>query len=166
MKTEIHESFVIVHSTDRDVSKYPSPAKYRIELDKIYENVREVSLHCAILPNLNSIFNEPYLLLTVDEVGGSAFRGTNRFTEEAMALLTVCDDNATDKKFFTLIGDHVGYGSQQRIAKLSSLTIQFTDAKNQLFDFGTDAPGSSINHDAQNTLIFKVKHDVFIFNQT
>lgn len=151
-RTKEVTKFFFVHSKDRDTSLYPSPSRYRIDnVDTLGAfNIKSISLHSAILPNCNSILEQPYLLLNIDELQGS-FDATNSASQKALALLML--DKSYDTKFLNIRSDVCRVTPQKIGQSLKSLTISLTDQYGIPFDFGLDA-GNSIDGSIQHTLVF------------
>lgn len=148
------DKFYIVHSKDRDTSLYPSPSRYRIDVADMHGalSIKSVSLHSAILPNCNSILDQPYLLLNVEELQGGSFDGTNSASQKAIALLMM--DKPYDMKFINIRTDVCRTTPQKATQTLKSMAISITDQYGAPFDFGLDV-GNSINDSIQHTLVFK-----------
>lgn len=154
-------SFLFVHSKDRDLVQYPSPSRYRIDIaDKIgtpFTKIKSISLFSAILPNINSILSEPYLLLKIEELTGPTFAGTNSTSQQAFALLML--DKSYDAKFFNARHEMFREMPECTTRSLGMMTISLTDQYGALFDFGNDLNGV-VNNDNQHTLVFKITQDV------
>lgn len=151
-------AFLVIHSKDRDILQYPSPSSYRVDLANLtgdcYSNVKSISLHSAIIPNCNSILSEPYLLLKIEELSGSAFAGTNSASQKAMALVML--DKSYDTKFINIRPDACR-AIPERLTRpyLTTMTISLTNQYGIPFNFGTDA-GAVTNDNIQHTLVFEI----------
>ncbi len=158
-KTELYERMVVIHSKDRDVSIFPSPSKYSINISKvtgvIYNNIKSVRLHNAIFPTVNNVTDEPYLLLNVDELSSDAFDGTNGASQRAVAIITL--DRSYNTKFFNIKGTTCIAWPPSR-STLTNLTISVTNQFGEPFDFGQDSPGT-INTDIQHSLMFIITQE-------
>lgn len=154
--------FLVIHSKDRDILQYPSPSSYRVDIANLtgdcYSNVNSISLHSAIIPNCNSVLSEPYLLLKIEELSGSAFAGTNSASQKAMALVML--DKSYDTKFINIRPDTCRT-IQERLTRpyLTTMTISLTNQYGVPFNFGTDV-GAVINDNIQHTLVFEIIHTV------
>lgn len=165
-KTREVSAFLIVHSKDRDISLYPSPSRYRIDVaDTVgssFRCSRKVSLHSAIMPNCNSVLAQPYLLLNIDELSGTAFSSTNSASQKAMALMML--DKVYDAKFFNARTDVCRELTQNVSQPLKTLSITIMDQYGEPFDFGQDT-GNAVDDSIQHTLVFKLTGDEVAYNR-
>jgi hypothetical protein len=62
-KTRLIDTFVNIDSRNRDKIKYPNANNYKILLDRVYTNVKEIKIVSSQIPNLNkNIFHDPLIL--------------------------------------------------------------------------------------------------------
>lgn len=154
IKYETRENYLVVSSTDRDTSVYPSSSNFVIQLEKEYKNITSVELIQAIVPDKNSVTAEPYLLLKVREFENT-MDSNNKQIYNSFAILQVCPPTVSnsflqiDKRIFENVTLH--YRTPR--ANLSKITIQITDAEGNVFDFG----GSGTKNKAYQCLfVFKI----------
>lgn len=147
--------YMTVCSKDRDASRYPNPNSYTIDIDNDLKNIRSIELYSAILPNVNSILSEPYLLLNIDEISGT-FSSPNQHISDCFSILAM--SSATAGNFVHIKSNHYAniqktyYGAPK--AKLNKMSISFKKEDGTLFSFGTDTDPPTKN--LQHTLTFKV----------
>ena len=145
--------YITVSSLERDTTTFPNPGKFTIELAQELKNITSIELIQAIIPNVNSVTNEPYLLLKVDEIE-DVMLSNNRHISDAFALLQLAQPVGgfihTDKRTY----ENTTKTFLTPKANLSKLTIELTDLFGTVFDFKgvTEANAKSI----QVTLIFKI----------
>lgn len=154
IKYETRENYLVVSSADRDTSVYPSSSNFVIQLEKEYKNITSVELIQAIVPDKNSVTDEPYLLLKVREFENT-MDSNNKQVYNSFAILQVCPPTVAnsflqiDKRIFENVTLH--YRTPR--ANLSKITIQITDAEGNIFDFG----GSGTTTKAYQCLfVFKI----------
>ena len=155
-------TFLVIHSKDRDLVHYPSPSRYRMDIadmtGSFYSNVKYISLHSAIIPNCNAVLSQPYLLLKLEELSGSAFAGTNSASQQAMALLML--DKPYDTAYINIRPDLCRPMPEQVTRpNLTSMTISLMNQYGALFDFGTDS-ASTIDDSIQHTLVFEIVQSI------
>jgi len=146
--------YLTIDSRDRDRSTWANSNYYRIPLvapdNKLnvkapgqrYKNVYSISLLSAVVPKLNDVLDEPYLLLQIDEVD-NVYDSANPACAKAFTKLyfkEVCLGSPylrLDKG----VGDPLTkvYWPAPR-ASLDSITISFRKFDGSLFDFGDDVP--------------------------
>ncbi len=150
-------SYLAINSKDRDTSTFVQPEQYTINLDTdvgaIYKNVVSVKLISATIPDINNVRDEPFLILNVDELSNAytKYRGTNKAFTNMYDILRFTD-RLTDTKFIYLSeGPLIEY--HPPLAKLSKMTISFTDQTGSLFSWGDDSTLSLIR---QNSLVFEI----------
>lgn len=154
VNTEIR--YFTVSSRDRDTTRYPNVNQYTIYLQTEYKNVHSIELIQAILPDVNDITKEPYLLLNVNELHSQPVIDSNDIAiANSFAMLQISAPVTAgswmmvDKK----LHEQTVLRYQTPKARINKLSISLHKADGSLFDFGTG------NDDAiQNTLIFKVSH--------
>ena len=154
IKYKTRDHYLIVSSADRDTSTYPSSSNFVINLDKEYKNIHSVELIQAIVPDQNSVTEEPYLLLKVKEFDNT-MDSNNKQVYESFAILQVCSPTVPgsflqiDKRIF----ENVTLNYRTPKANLSKLTISITDANGNIFDFGGSG---TTTKDYQSLFVFKI----------
>lgn len=145
-------AYLTLSSADRDRTTFPSTSQFTIKLlddapgqpngvpGVCYKNVESVKLLSAAIPNTNNVYDEPYLLLQIDELSGM-YHSAN----------TACC-NAFTKMYFTRGGVlqpwlrlDKGVGDPLTrvywptpLASIDRFSISFRTYDGELFDFGTD----------------------------
>jgi hypothetical protein len=147
------EYYLTVSSRDRDTSLYPNGSQFSITLPREFKNVYSIELLQAIIPNQNSVINEPYLILTVDELDDIMY-SNNKTIAEGFAMLMLTPPNGNFISIDNRIHENtVLYFGTNNKAKLSKMTIKITDVDGNIFDFG--GSGSS-NKLYQSTFVFRI----------
>lgn len=155
--------FLVVCSKDRNRTLYPNISDYRIGffdlVGETYRNIQKISLFGGIIPDKNNVTQEPYLLLTIDELTGKTFDATNTPMKNAFAMMQLDRPIANDH-FFNIRSEFCRStfldGTTLDGTTLSSMRIRIMKQDGTLFDFGNDDgqdPDLSLNH----TLIFEVE---------
>ena len=175
----LREHIVHVDSRDRNRSIYAGTNEWKVRLEstgtdsgantgKKFDRVVSVELLHASLPNTNSVLDEPYLILDVEELRcNPVVSGTNITLKNAFTKLML--DTTTDA--FAKVTHCFG---QSKIAfetpiTLNSLTIRIYDDTGTLFNFGSDtSPPTAVTETVQTSFTFKVttiEQDVGSFAQ-
>lgn len=151
---ELHEMYLTVSSRDRDVAQYPKSNTYTLQFPIEFKNVYSIELIQGIIPDQNSVTNEPYLLLKIAELE-DLMVSNDRNISDAFAILQLSKPTATgtfiqiDKR----IHENVIKYYKTPKATLSKMTISITDVDGIPFDFGGD---STLTKAYQNTFVFKI----------
>lgn len=145
--------YITISSLERDTTVFPNPGRFTITLAQELKNITSIELIQAIIPNVNSVTNEPYLLLKIDELE-DVMISNNRNISDAFALIQLAQPVGnfihTDKRTY----ENTTKTFLTPKANLSKLTIQFTDLVGTVFDFkGASAVDAK---SIQTTLVFKV----------
>lgn len=147
-------AYLSIDSRDRDRRVWPNSNHFRVPLvapdndpgvkspNVRYKNIYSISLLSAVVPNLGGVFNDPFLLLQIDEIDdvydaasvSCAKAFTKIYFKEVCALSPYL---RMDKG----VGDPLTkiYWPAPR-ASLESVTLSFRRADGTLIDFGPDAP--------------------------
>jgi hypothetical protein len=154
IKYEKRDNYLIVSSTDRDTSVYPSSSNFVIQLEKEYKNITSVELIQAIVPDKNSVTSEPYLLLRVREFENT-MDSNNKHIFNSFAILQVCSPTVADSflQIDKRIFENITLNYRTPRANLSKITIQITDANGNIFDFGGSG---STDKATQCLFVFKI----------
>jgi hypothetical protein len=158
--------YLDVESIKRDRDQYPNPAQYVYPLvnsnnnvdtpGERYKNITEISLESAVLPNNNNIFNQPYLLLQINEFTGHydsasvpCRKSFAKLYLKAAGSFVRMDKENSDPMV------RVFYPAPK--ASLDRLSISILNPDGTLFNFGTDtAPPQDPNPLLQNYFTFKI----------
>lgn len=148
------DNYLTICSKDRDIKQYPTSTNFIIDLNTEYRNITSIELITAIIPDKNSVQNEPYLLLNIKELD-VLNDSNNKQISDSFAMLQMTQSPTPgsfiqiDKRTFenTILNFHTPK------SKLSRMSINITDSDGNLFSFGGD---NSINKANQCTFVFKV----------
>lgn len=164
--------YISADSRDRNRDACPQTNNYRIPLvtsstnpavkstgDRL-KNIYSISLLSCVVPNTPGVFDQPYLLLQIDEIDG-LYDAANAPTTRAMTKLYFREACA-GSKFLRLdkgVGDPTTriYWPAPR-ASLEQLTISFRNYDGTLFDFGADTtPPTAPNTELQTTITLEIR---------
>ena len=157
-KNKIHN--LSVYSGDRDITAFNSPNNYTIRfLDTVgetFKNIVSIKLVSAVLPNVNSLMTEPFLIMNIKEFS-YGMSGTNSALKNSSSILQfeapIIGRNFVDVK--TDLNKSVFNDYERPIGEISKLTIEFKKITGALFNFGTDAAPNP-NHAIQHLLEFEI----------
>lgn len=147
--------YIVVSSSDRDITNYPSPSRYVFNLPFELKNIIRIEVVNGVIPDQNNVAREPYLLLNIDELE-SVMISNNSTINNGFALLHLASPIErghfinVDKKTF----EHVVLNLKTPKASLSKLTISIKDWQGNLFNFGDDTGGPY--KALQNMFVFKI----------
>lgn len=164
--------YISLDSRDRDRALWPQTNQYRVPFvtssnnrnikttgDRI-KNVYSISLLSCVVPNAADVFDQPYLLLQIDEIEG-IYDAANPTTSNALTKLYF-RECYSGSKFLRLdkgVGDPTSriYWPAPK-ASLEQLTISFRNYDGTLFSFGTDTvPPTDPNTELQTTLTLEIR---------
>lgn len=164
--------YISVDSRDRDRTVWPQTNEYRVPLvssstnpnvkttgDRI-KNIYSIALLSCVVPNNPDIFDQPYLLLQIDEIKG-IYDAANPTTTNALTKLYFRECYSGSK--FLRLDKGVGDPSARVYwpapkASLEQLTISFRHYDGTLFDFGADNTyPADPNTELQTTLTLEVR---------
>jgi hypothetical protein len=150
------DNFVVISSNDREASRYPLHFSYNVDLVSTYKNVVSVSVLSATLPNTTGVFNEPYLILSINELDHIDF-GTLSNNNKGFAMLPLKGPSQTTGGF--IVPDLAACCNSQALfktplARLSRLTIKIKDYSSVLFSFGK--PSGSVLKADQHSFMLKI----------
>lgn len=147
------EYYLTVSSRDRNTSIHPNGSQFSVELPKEFKNIYSIELLQAIIPNQNDVLNEPYLVLTVDELDDIMY-SNNKTIAEGFAMLMLTPPNGNFISIDNRIHENtVLYFGTNNKAKLSKMTVKITDVDGNIFDFGGSG---SANKLYQSTFVFRI----------
>ena len=161
--------FLSIDSSDRDRSKYPNPFKYTIHMTGTsdnsnvtghrYKNVHSIELISAILPNVDEIKDEQYIILDIEELEDIGFDSSNQNLKGAYAKLVL--DSHINQNFLLLDADNSR--PLQRIyypapkASVDRLTITLKKPNGDIINLGPDNdPDLPPLKEIQNSFTFKI----------
>uniref|UniRef100_A0A6C0H6V4 Uncharacterized protein n=1 Tax=viral metagenome TaxID=1070528 RepID=A0A6C0H6V4_9ZZZZ len=147
--------YLSVSSKDRDIIAYPNVNHYSVTFPEL-KNIHSIELIQSIIPDKNSVTDEPYLLLKIDEID-DVMVSNNKAVSDAFAILLLCCPT-TPGGFIQMdhrVHEHTVKYYRQPKANLSRMTVTVTDTNGVPFNFGNDTPNPP-NKGFQNTFVFKV----------
>ena len=161
--------FLSIDSSDRDRSKYPNPFKYTIYMvgssdqqnvtGHRYKNIHSIELISAILPNVEEITNELYIILQIDELRDVGFNSSNQNLQQAYAKLVM--HHHLNDNFLLLDADNsrplkrIYYPSLK--GSIDKLTITLKKPNGDIIDLGPDSdPDQPPIKDIQNSFTFRI----------
>jgi len=152
------EHYISISSRDRNRTNYPNVNSYTVNLPMEFRNISSIELIQAIIPAQNDVDQEPYLLLTIDELPDVMISNDKNIANsfailQLSAPITVGGFIQIDKR----IHENTVLTFKTPKANLAKMTVSIRDCLGDLFNFGSDAslpnaPSKSL----QNTFIFKV----------
>lgn len=161
--------FLSIDSSDRDRSKYPNPFKYTIYMvgssdqqnvtGHRYKNIHSIELISAILPNVEEITDELYIILQIDELRDVGFNSSNQNLQQAYAKLVM--HKHLNDNFLLLDADNsrplkrIYYPSLK--GSLDKLTITLKKPNGDIINLGPDSdPDQPPIKDIQNSFTFRI----------
>jgi hypothetical protein len=149
--------YITVSSLERNTTVFPNPGKFNVTLQNELKNVVSFELIQAILPNVNNILNEPYLLLKIDEMD-DVMESNDRNIADSFAIVQLAPAIIGPANSFINTDKRTYENTTKEFitpkASLAKLSITMTDISGGEFDFrtvGTPLTDKSI----QITFIFK-----------
>ena len=148
--------YFTISSRDRDISTFPNVNKYSVVLPREFKNIYSIEVIQAIIPDANSVTNEPYLLLKIDELE-DVMTSIDRNISDAFAILQMSSPTTPGGFIHMDKRIHENTVKYFRIPKasLAKLSVTITDCNGTLFDFGADGPNPPLKT-LQNTFVFRV----------
>lgn len=148
--------FVFITSKNRNTTLFPNISQYAVELPSEFKNIHSIELIQGLVPNVNNVTQEPYLLLKIDEINDVMISNDPNIAE-SFAFLTMASPCTSDGSFIAL--DKKIHENTPKIyntpkASLQKLTISVTKHDGTLFDFGADT--SPPNKSIQHTFVFQI----------
>lgn len=152
------EHYISISSRDRNRTNNPNVNSYTINFPVEFRNIASIELIQAIIPAQNNVDQEPYLLLTIDELP-DVMISNDKNIAKSFAILQLSAP-VTANGFIQIdkrIHENTVLTFKTPKANLSKMTVSIRDCLGDLFNFGSDAslptaPSKSL----QNTFIFKV----------
>lgn len=150
------DEYIVISSVDRDRTNYPNPNHYTVTLPSELRNIKSIEIINGVIPDKNSVLQEPYLLLKIDELENTMI-SPNKPISDSFAILHLQAAFKSgyflnvDKKTF----EHVVLNYITPKAGLSKLTITITDSLGVPFDFGSD-DGLTPDKSLQNMFVLKI----------
>lgn len=145
-------AYLTLDSRDRDRTVWPNSNHYRVPLvsssndlnvkspNVVYKNIYSISLLSAVVPNTGNVFDEPYLLLQIDEIDNMYDAAS---TACAKAFTKIYFKEVCPLSRYLRMDKGVGdpltkiYWPAPR-ASLQSITLSFRRHNGELIDFGAD----------------------------
>jgi hypothetical protein len=147
---------IFVTSKNRNTNLHPNISSYSVEFPQEFKNIHSIELIQGIIPNVNNVTQEPYLLLKLEEIKDVVVSNDPDISE-SFAFLTMASPCTSDGYFIALdkkIHENTPKVYNTPKASLQKLTISVTKHDGTLFNFGTDS--SPPNKSLQHTFVFKI----------
>lgn len=150
--------YVTVSSRDRDRSAHHNVNHYTVNLPTELKNIVSVELIQAIIPDVNNVVAEPYLILKINEFNDVMISADTNISDSfAILQMSAPVSPGTFIQIDKRIHEHTVKYFKVPKATLSRMTISIIDADGNLFDFGADNPfPNSPKKEIQNTFIFRI----------
>lgn len=135
-KYETRPIIVAINSKDRNVNVFPDPNYYQVTFPEV-RNVVAIELIAGVIPDVNSVSEEPYLVMQVDEFRHRSLIATDTTIENAFAVLQLTPPVVTGK-FINIdmaISQHLVHQVVAPIPALSKMTVRLFKQDGQLMDF-------------------------------
>jgi hypothetical protein len=151
-------SYVTINSKDRDTDIYEQPESYTIDLKELigteFKNVESFRLLHAELPDLNSISDEPYLILCIKQIQDTYSRHYHTSNiPDLYDILTFSSNYRTSDYIYVKEGKQIFF--KPSMARLSKLSISIRDQEGNLFSWGDDS-GVAFSIDKQHSMTFEI----------
>lgn len=148
--------YVFVTSKNRNTTLFPNISQYAVEFPSEFKNIHSIELIQGLIPNVNNVTQEPYLLLKLDEIN-DVMVSNDPDIAQSFAFLTMASPCTSDGYFIAL--DKKIHENTPKIfhtpkASLQKLTISVTKHDGTLFNFGADS--SPPNKSLQHTFVFRI----------
>jgi hypothetical protein len=152
------EHYLSISSRDRNRTTYPNVNNYIINFPLEFRNIASIELVQAIIPAQNNVDQEPYLLLTIDELP-DVMISNDKNIANSFAILQLSSP-VTAGGFIQIdkrIHENTVLTFKTPKANLAKMTVSIRDCLGELFDFGNDASlPNAPTKSLQNTFIFKI----------
>lgn len=147
----IERNFAFVSSRDRNTVSFPKTSEFSIKLPDDYNDVVSVELTAGTVPNLDSISDEPYLLLDIKELNHIKLSNGNEY----FSVLAIHKGHSD--LFFNL--DRSSAAIMPRkfyspLQKLKSITLRLLKSDGSPLTFGANGNTLAVN---QISLTFEIK---------
>ena len=155
--------YIAIDSRDRNLTTSPKPNNYVFRLPFPLKNVQSIYLIKTIIPNVNNVTNEPYLVLEIPEINHQQFMSASNGTlQNATSVLVPCIYQSSSSAFLAChskINDEIIYYPTTKNVRLDRITVRFKKSNGDYFDFGTDSNPASPNSAIQHFILLKVETD-------
>lgn len=139
--------YILINSSDRDISKYPKVNNYTIPLSYTIKNITQIELISSSIPNKNTPFFLPYLLLKCDGIENIKTGTRNAFSCLYLKPTTSDHIQVETGSLFPKIFD-------TPLSSLSRINIAIANPDGTLFNF--TEPNGDLTNAFQNSFLFKV----------
>jgi hypothetical protein len=163
-----NEHYLSIDSSDRDREKYPNPFRYTINMvgtsdtknvtGRRYKNVHSIELMSAILPNIDEIRNQMYIVLEIEELEDVGYDSSNPVVQRAFSKIVLCQ--CAMNGFLTLDGDNsrplyrVFFPSPR--ASIDRLTICIKTPTGNIITIPDNPPDEDPIKELQNSFTFRI----------
>jgi len=142
--------YITISSKLRNTTYYPSVSSYTIPLNQTLKNIKSIELIKCILPDKNNVQQEPFLVLSIDEIKDVTVSNDRLFND---ALHIISLNQPTASGYFiniNVIDNKITKIFPTPLSSLNKISIKLLKHDNTIFDFGgtTDA--------YQNLFLFKI----------
>lgn len=159
------EYTVLIDSSQRNRHLHPSSSDFIVKIDpsndyvgailpRKYKNVKSIELVSAIYPNKNFALQQPYLVLSINELTSGrkldSTNGLNGFILTPRIITNTYLYSYIDEESSKIYFDFSGKTIEQ-------FTIKILKSDGTIFSFGTDTtPPNDINSELQVVFKFKI----------
>lgn len=161
-----------VDSADRDRDIYPASSYFEVHVGTVadtfdgahitepFKDIKSIELVSAVIPDVNSIGSEPYMLVDIEEFHDqNAYFATNKATTQAIAKLYFnVPSNGGFYRYKTMDSNerHI-INFYPPLASFHKMRIRLLDRDGAVFDLGTDTtPPTPVNKALQVSYTFRV----------
>lgn len=167
IKYDLYDYYIVVRSEDRNLSNYPNPQSYRINLETSIKNIHSIELIEGYIPDQNNVVQEPYLLLDIPELRDHPMTCISKSISNSFSILQMSPPVTPGYFIWFDKRTHentIKYYRNPK-AQLDHLTINLLDHNGNHFNFGNDTLNSPPNKSLQNMFLFKItvkekSHDI------
>lgn len=150
---DIERNFVFVSSVNRDRTKYPDPAYFKIDFPESYRDVVSVELSGGTLPNKANILTDGYVLLDIPDFNhistgnGEKIFGILNFYHHPNPDFVNIDKQSTNDMPVVF---------KALKARLDSITILLRHPDGTQLFLGDENPANPANFTLQTSFIFEI----------
>jgi len=153
---EIERHFLFVSSNMRDVSQYPDPAQFRVELVQPFNDVVSIELSAGVMPNQGNISNDGYLLLDIPEFNHIKTADGSKY----FGILGLAYHPSPTREYYNLDKSNtnnmpVTFKPVKR--RLDSFTINLRHPDGSLVSLGNESADAPFDLTLQTSFTFEVR---------
>jgi hypothetical protein len=159
VKWKDEKRLVYFSSSTRDLSIYPNPAKFSVQLDEEFKNVTGVRFLQGSIPNISEVSSLPFVVLDIAELNHVSMSGVGSSSTAVLQL-----DFLGAGGFFKMItGASCPSTLRTRREKLQRLEVSLRDPNGDIINMGNE---SDINPDLQWSCLLELSCSVPNNNMT